>query len=1007
MSTLELLSQIPQLPPEQQMEALKHVATLMEAPEYINELIPILANFEVDNNTRQRAAVFFGRMTHMHYECYNGEPAVFNPFLQAFANETDPYIGEQISHALRLIMDCNGEEWTQLVELINHMCSNDNVNTFWIGTKLLINFIPGARNDFIVQMMPMILPLFVKLFTNEPCFLDGFQLFATIQLKEDLVLTQWNAALTEIFGQMLTIFAATLTDEKKERLAYSFANYISQSLKNQIPFTSPIGILEKLIEIARNGQIDISRQHITLYPMSKLIKYHGKELKGAIPTVITAIFTICSSQFQNRDFESEEASRTAISLFENIAMTANSTAFYQLLVSSLCAEPAIPQSFASLCAIYGTINELLEQYEQNIEFVVSYVMSKITLESIAIIEICLKIFADLAEALSDAVKPYVEQILQIAFQLLTQFPNVEIQFEAINLISGVFECIDLEPSYVIPHISTLVGLFSPASEELKPLLMGSIANGILACQDGIEPFVESFFAVIQAGMASQNPVLLASTIEVYGNLLYCANNLSPDFIAQGIEFISTYSQDDDYNLRVCSLNAFRRIADKKNGTLPNSQLEFWTFLLMSAINAAGVVDDDKERNITDYKETDVREAGSALLKSMLKNHPQESLASRLTESLPIHFSIFIDYDELPVALKTIQASVYYLLNINPKDSVILDLFLKIITQKKNRDKVAAVFKAYTKLLNGDQELAKDAAYLPKFLECCLHALSRQLPCQTSKCVDEEERFNFDPELMSYVYSIICASFKVNAQIIPAEHFLGNITALLGKVGSMESLEILGTMGDYVMAGGTVTPEILQYALTQISEIDYSKAPDAIFLIRSLIKMHPEIIASNIQQLTQFFVAQLNVEESPKKYYWRTITNVISAIFDLAQSQQLNQVINLGELMPLILTKLPVKGDYEEAQFIYSSLISFYQANQQHLVEHIQGLFIVLVHTLALKSKTFEKYEFEQETISQIAQTIAFILKTKEEFMQAIPEVLGQDQIKILKFQERYGSLQSA
>ena len=968
-------------------EATNHILEIYSNPESIQQILMIISNPQFSQNVRLSAAIGLKNIINLHKEIYIENPQpIFHDLLAFLMNETNVIIGSNVANSLSPIFEEYGETWADVVQLINHLCTSDVIQLNIIGSRFLIEFIPHTKNVYVEEMNPIIIPLLQKLLSNLETCLIGFELFADVQFK-DAHSGPYSQQYLQIFQQMLIIFHQLLINENPDSGKY--ASYIARSLKRETPFDSPINTFQQILQLASDPNIPLECKHFPMFPINTLIKHFGGELKPLIPNAISIFLNISASQYIGTGYIDEENSRTIITLFEKLVEVSNENDFFNALMELICKDQNPAASFASLCAIYGSV-DLTELYEINIQTIVNYIISKMSIQSPSIIELCLLILTELSHLQCEAIAPYAEQILDIGFQL-TSAPIYEISVYAVHLISNVFFEVDLDPSYVITRISVLKDAFIAAPERLKPEIMSAIASGIYSCREDIAKFAPAISSIVKDGLSSQDPLLVISSVEALGNLMCFARNEISDLFEVGLTFLSEKSIDPDMNLRCACLYALTNLTNSQDKVVENINW-FYSFVLTSAITAIGIkTKTEEEIFFSDGENTtalDIILQGFKLLKACLKHHSEE--CSLYAQAFPKIFSDFVRYIDTSIAVEATKASVYYILNLQPSETDLFDHYLWAITEQKKLKRCKYAFKAYSKLFSTQNPLSVQR--IGQFLQCAFAALSRKLKCQTSKCINEEDRYSFNPEFMEPIYTIICNSFKLHdPNLIPHDQFISMLEFLLTKVGENESLEILGTLGDYVSEGGMINQNILNYALNKMKQINYNSGPDSIYLIRSIIKMHPNIIMPIINDLTTFFVTQLRTNELVEKFYWSTMTNCIAAMFEILFSQTLSSSVHPEQVLPIMLSKLPVKGDYDEAEFIYRSLINYFQANPSLIQMMYNDLIRILMKTLSLKSKTLKKMNLSNETLSELIGLTQQLISMKPDILNHAVEILNDDQ----------------
>lgn len=987
--------------PNLQSESFKILEEILNKPETIQQFINILANREIPQNIRQTVSVFMSEVIRRHCNIYIENTSIFlNDLLNAMINEEDVYISSNIAFALFPIYQGYGENLQEMVNFIDQMCTSENLNAVRTGSIFLIEFLPTTNNVYLQSKHQIIIPLLKQLLSSySPDIQYGFELFAAVQAKNDTN-PQADAEYAQIFQQMLLFYQQSL--QEKNNLVGPLSQHIAISVERETLFDSTVNLYNTFIQIASNGNIHPENRIMPLFIITSLVKSHGEQVKSLIPNSIPLFLAIAASQFIDADYESQDYSPIIINLFEELANVSNEDDFYEYLMNVISQDANPATSFASLCAINGVDDILLNQFEQNVEKIVGYLISKLSLQCLPVAELSLIILNNLVVYISSAISPLANKILEIAFQLAVS-PEYLISKKAIMLISSILQEVEsLETSFILANISSLKGFYYQ-SPSLKPEIMDAIASAIHTCGEDIQPYVQNISDVIIDGLSSDEMLIVIPSVEALGKIMAFAPEQTQELYQTKMEFLlqNSVNEETDLYLKHACIDALYNIvrANKDFNSGGQSIEAFLPFVLTIALAAIGIKAKDEEL----YSDTEMSIAeriilaGFFLLKSLLKYHAQ-SIKINIARSLPEVFKTFVNFPpNKDISIKAIQASVYYLLEFKPGETDLLARYISILRESRSKARCKAVFKAYNKLILKGYEPAINV--ISDFMQCVLSALLRELPCQLKNFVDDETRFNFNPDFMEPVYTLLCDSFKINLSIIEPEKFLSLINSLLSKVNEIESFEILGTCGDYIIAGGMVNNEIIQFGLNKIVTIDYSKPPDSIYFIRSLIKMHPEVISGAVPNLLNFLISHLQSEESEKQYYSATMSNVISTLFDISKSESLGNLIQMNQVIPLILNKMPVLDD-DEAQFIYSSLIDYFQKAQDQINNNLENLVRVLIQTLSLKKSVFNDLNLQDETIAGLIHLTKIILQSQPELQQHIPGILNNDEVKINRLNKR-------
>lgn len=1005
---------------EQQEEARKLLEELISDPSVFQPMFEILSNRSINLEIRKFVAVEMKQIIRNHFDMLNSSPGeFFDNLLSIMSEETDLYIAENISNAIVPILYDYGEELEVMVDFINQACTSNIRNSYVIGTIFLTDFISTTKIAYVDSMHEKIIPLLHQLLSssNIEDIQYAFRLFRSVQLKEYEPNSQVDLIYAQIFQEMINIFHQCLLNESN--ISGMISQCIGESIEKEIPFDSPSNFYQYLTEVASDDSIPNDYRHYPFFPIISLVESHGNELKELVQPTIPLFLSISASQFQDIDYISEDNSRTIIDLFEKLANITNGSAFFSYLTEVVNDNDDPAMSFASLCAIYGASTELLKEFEQNIETIIEYIFSKLSIESKPVIEICLIMLSDFVYYFSDAIKPHISRILDMAFDIAT-VDDESISKDSIELISQSYQRVEIETSVVLRHLQSLKEFYLQPS-ELKSSIMSAIASAIYSCREDIQPYANEFTDIIIEGLSSDDILIVISSVEALGYIMAYASNEVESIFADGFEFITKNSMESenpeepnpvDINLRDACMNALYNIINNENDYNPGGNGVAAVYPLILVIANAGINietnEDDLYSDENVVTPVNIIKNGFLLLKALFKHHPQEFAKSELM--VMCHnfdfvnlYQKFIKFTDEEVAIVAIHSAIYYLLVCQPEEINFMEEFSNIIQENEDMDVCQAVFRAYYRLLVARYEPA--IASLLQFLECATSAISRNLVCQRKNIIDEDDKYSLKPDFIEPVYSILAESFKIDTSIIPQDQLLDLLSFLITKVDDSEAIEILGLLGDFIIAGGNVREEFVQFALSKIQEIDYSSAPDAIYFIRALIKMIPGSVSEIAQSLLAFFIEQLQSEVSDKQFYWATMMNVISAVFDFAKSESLSSLISMTEIIPLVLNKLPVLDDLEEADFIYSSLIEYFSANENEIQQNLMELFRVMIQTLATKSTSFDDFNLQEGTFNGIVTLTKAILESSPQLVEQIPNVLDSDEVKINRFNIRIGNSQ--
>jgi hypothetical protein len=141
-------------------------------------------------------------------------------------------------------------------------------------------------------------------------------------------------------------------------------------------------------------------------------------------------------------------------------------------------------------------------------------------------------------------------------------------------------------------------------------------------------------------------------------------------------------------------------------------------------------------------------------------------------------------------------------------------------------------------------------------------------------------------------------------------------------------------------------------------------------------------------------------ESTERYYWEPVTPVISAVFELAVSPAFREALPLGQLIGPVLAKLPVRGDYREAQFIYETLLVMVVNMQEVMEPHLSELFRVVTETLASRNRYFARTKLKDETRLGLVRVFQDLAGRLPNCAEVVGQILNGDAVKLATLQAR-------
>jgi hypothetical protein len=397
-------------------------------------------------------------------------------------------------------------------------------------------------------------------------------------------------------------------------------------------------------------------------------------------------------------------------------------------------------------------------------------------------------------------------------------------------------------------------------------------------------------------------------------------------------------------------------------------------------------------------DADIAPVALDLIRKLLRIYPEKCAGAfgdfqKFAQWGAVAFADWIRHPKVAISEHAIRAAVPFFAA--APDS--LPLAAILVEQSRGRDQkdvVARCFAAFKKMFAAKpQEMA---VHVREVLEVSLAGLSRMLPCPVQDDESEEERFEYDCELQPRIHDALVAAIEAYGTDFPMQPIIDRIKLISHHISAIEVCGLIGVLASFADVGGDVPPPLVGLALGKLEACDFYVMPEPIFFARVMIREWPARVAGHVPQVVQFLARLLSEPESRARYYWNTVTNAIAAVFEIAFSQELAREIALPEFIGSILAHLPVRGDLQEAAFIYESLVRIAAAAPEILAPHGEELFRVLTETLAATDRWFHETGIHGGLVQNLAQ----LLQSLPGSEQAVATVLGGDQIKIARLQAR-------
>ena len=969
------------------------IMELYQNPNAFVELFAILSNPEtVPIIVRKSASIGLKKVIQIHLQfllTQNEGRECLNNLVHILSDQSDPSIYSNIISALNPVFENVGDQWTDLTQLISMLLGSSNQNHIKMGLYLMSEFLPYATN-FMKQNMQMIEKFIYLAFdsNDQDILMHGISLFASILSEENIQTFANDFAI--IFNKVLEIYHTFLINDIDS--PHIVTNDISSIIKSDPLFVPAPEIYKALIQIAADPNIPVEKNHYPLFPLKKLIKLYGDELEQMIYPSIPIFLQISASQFEGFGYINADNSRIITPLISAMASSiSNTEQFIASLLQNLCKSNDIPSSFASICALIGLVDSSCDQVECYVQQIIEYAFHKIkTLQDEMIIEACCYLFVDLVTLQSDAVIPYAQGICDFSFQLC-HVQDEELVRESFGLIAQIFYDLDLESSFLISYIPILVQEYQNAAITIKPYVMNCISYAIKSCREDSEVFADALLPIVLQGSQEELESEIdnkVSCIEALGDLLTFVPEKCSNIYESAIKLILSASSNEYTALRAISLKCLINIIKFSEGNLPIDLSSAAVQVSLSSINQPIPEGEVSIEDDSAYTIEEIIADGFKLLRVLIKYHPlscQQYLdtiktifTKFLTKSLPIIQSI------------AIRTASQFIIKFNPPTTDVYDKLFEIIINSSDESLVLSSFNAYSKILSySSNQLA--IPNFERFVKASILCLSHKLKFQ-------EESLNYNKTVSKSMVNFFSSLLSEQFSAFPSDLFLQACVEIIPKVSDKEVFSILEILSYFILNGGNITAEIMQFGVLKLNLCDFHHGHEPILFIRALIIKHPEQISPALETILQYFMQKLTAPTNQSKYYWPTIVTVISSLLSLSLSPLFRNSLQPSQYINYVLEKLPMQEFYEGAQFIYETLVGFIRIYNNQMMKFLPDILRVFIQTLLLKKSTFKKLDLSDDVIQQMINSIKTILTIQTELQQQIPTIIQNDPQKLQRLQ---------
>jgi hypothetical protein len=619
-----------------------------------------------------------------------------------------------------------------------------------------------------------------------------------------------------------------------------------------------------------------------------------------------------------------------------------------------------------------------------------------------------QLLARLAESQPDGFAVYARQACDLAVEQLAR-GDLDTAGAALDLIVAVLANVSQEPSEALALIPPLLELLQ-APAEIQEHALAALGSAVAACGDDAEAIPDALFPTaweIARRERASETAIAAEAVSVVGAVLAYAPQKAGDAYPEAFEYLVECSRDANRGIKYSGIAAATAVVrNNPEGVIEGvPQLCFWS--AVAALGEAGIDEDElAEKDASNLSTVDVAIAALDLIRKLFGAYPDACVGAfsdfgKFVQWGTIAFRDWIRHPGVEIAAHAARAAVPFFAIVaqGHGDFPLVEMVIEQIRKRDQSDVVAGFFVALRKLFA--RRPSEMAVHLQPVIAVSLDGLNRALPCQVRDIESDEERFGYDAQLQPKIHDTLVAAIEAYKESFPMQPIIECITAIAPNISAVEACALLGVLASYADLGGDLPPSLVDFALSKLDACDFSVPPDPIFFVRVILRDRPSLVAAHVPQLVQFFAGKLAEPVSLARYYWTTVTNIISAVLEIAFSSTFGGSVSLSDFLGPMLAHLPVRGDLNEAAFIYGSLVRIVDDNPDAIAPHAGELFRVLTETLAGTGKWFKATKLSADLQGDLVRLIQQLGQSGPVWETAAG-ILGGDSVRIARLHARLG-----
>ena len=910
----------------------KDLLNIYQNPSNIYLIFEIIKNVN-DQTIKVLALTGLKKMMILHWiSCYHQNENgmnIQNQFLlllQTFQDNS--YISSLIVDCMSPIFQTVGFNWPELMNFIVNNVTPASVCVISTILSFLTSENLCSNNEFITFCCNTINQCLVKSNENIELTIQSADIF--MYLAKSLPL-ELSSSLNVFLEEYISIF-----DRNHD---YRLAKSISHSFNPKNPFFNAENLLMHFLEMCMKSD---PRAYSIL--IRKLISAFGKNLRQCFQVVIETIKNIISSLFSDECFSVDSDANFIADIVRKCCNKCESSNFVNLLAPLLTVNS--PQEcFAVLEILYSTISDIGTALPSIYNQLLSIVLNSFSIDNHLIQELALVTLIDLID--TELFDDYAENVFKTIMTKMNSRhqPIVELTTKVLtNILFNATIPIDILTS-VFPSFLTAAEQQQNAHTNQQYTGYGSFkANLILltcgfifALGDNIDSFANRVIPIIINGTQDPDIEVQCRSLESLGAIIMYSPAKCNEIIEQSMNlFLSAL---DNKETAFSALSGLEYSAKAPIGIDP-----FIEIAIMKSIHFAApeIMSSAEENDDIEYtgETLELMEKAIKFMNVILKIRPQACNRWRqlIATCCFIHMKNDGDEDIFGPAVMALLRS----LNDDATNPTICEALLNNIKMEMKKA-AAATFKGISHVLKVTQRV--DFDFLKQLFQYAIDALQRQLPCQQANIEKDDDQIlgKYDKKIIKDVIKFLSLFAEKLPDHFPINNYFNLIISLQGKVSQYETEMCLMPISSYLKSCPSFQPT-QQFLLFALSLSDKPQTQMPFTLIRIIIQNHINLnTLNNIDQLQQIIQICENHLKGPN-----TNISILSLMFIFSEIPQ----FPIQNYMEILIKKLPVKGNIEDLDIIWSHLCSLLLSNLSNYSSVLHVVFQKCLETLNLYQDSF-------------------------------------------------------